>query len=121
MELNSGINKQGDFSVIDLIIGLIINGLVIVAFLNINKFNAQKVKLSIVSLISTIIVAVFPNIGYRFDKSFGAYYFGFPADILVYHGGTLLSFVSFGFVFNFFFFYWIFKLIIKIRVLILEH
>ncbi|OCA83434.1 hypothetical protein [Bacillus sp. FJAT-27986] len=103
---------------IDLIIGLLINGLVIVAFLNNNKFNAQKLKLSIVSLISTIIVVVVPTLGYRFDKSIGDYYFGFPADILVYHGGMLFSLVSFGFLFNFFFFYWVFKLIVKLGVLI---
>lgn len=105
-------------SLISLIFGLLINGVVIVAFLNINKFNAQKVKLSTLSLLSTIIVAVVPSIGYRFDKSFGAYYFGFPADILVYHGGLQFSLVSFGLLFNFFFFYWMFKLIIKIGVLI---
>ena len=101
---------------IGLILGLLINGLIIIAFLNINKFNAQKVKLSMVSLLSTIIVAVVPTIGYRFDNSLGKYYFGFPADMVVYHGGLLFSSVSFGFLFNFFFFYWMYKLIIKIGV-----
>jgi hypothetical protein len=103
---------------IDLVIGLLVNGLVIVAFLNINKFNAHKVKLSIVSLISTVIVAIVPTIGYRFYESLGNHYIGFPADILVYHGGMLFSLVSFGFLFNFFCFYWIFKLIVKLGVLI---
>ena len=106
------------FSLISLIFGLLINGFVIIAFLTINKFNAQKVTLSTLSLLSTIIVAVVPSIGYRFDKSFGAYYFGFPADTLVCHGGWHFSLVSFGLLFNFFFFYWMFKLIIKIGVLI---
>ena len=103
---------------IDLIVGLLINGLAIVAFLILNKFNAKKVKLSIVSFISTIIFAVVPSVGHRFEKSFGDYYFGFPADILVYHGGMLFSVISFGLLFNFFFFYWMFKLIVKLGVFI---
>ena len=70
-----------------MIIGLLINVLAIVAFLIFNKFNAKKVKLSIVSL-------------------------------LVYHGGMLFSVVSFGLLFNFFFFYWMFKLIVKLGVFI---
>ena len=111
-------NCEGGESLISLIFGLLINGYVIIAFLTINKFNAQKVTLSTLSLLSTIIVAVVPSIGYRFDKSFGAYYFGFPADILAYHGGWQFSLVSFGLLFNFFFFYWMFKLIIKIGFLI---
>ncbi|MCE4048677.1 hypothetical protein [Bacillus sp. Au-Bac7] len=100
---------------IDLIIGLLINGLAIVAFLILNKFNAKKVKLSIVSFISTIIFAVVPSVGHRFEKSFGDYYFGFPADIPVYHGGMLFSVISFGLLFNF---YWMFKLIVKLGVFI---
>lgn len=98
---------------INSIIGLLINVLFIIAFLNINKFNAQKVNLSIGSLISTIIISVIPSLGYRFDKSFGDYYFGFPADVLIYHGDMRFSVVSFGFLFNYFFFYWMFKLIVK--------
>ena len=104
---------------IDLILGLLINILVIYAFLHINKLNAQKIRLSIASLISTIIVAVIPGLGYRFDKSLGDYYFGFPADVLVYHGGMLFSFGSFGFLFNFFFIYWMYKLLVKLTVLIM--
>ncbi len=103
---------------IDMVVGLLINMLAIVAFLNINKFTAQKAKLTLVSLISTIIVAVVPGIGYRFDKSLGYYSFGFPADVLVYHGEMLYSVISFGLLANFFFFYWMFKLIVKLGVLI---
>ena len=100
----------------DLIIGLLVNVLAIFVFLNYTKFNASKIKLSIVSLIATISIAVVPGLGYRFDKS-GDYYFGFPADVLVYHGGILFSVVSFGFFFNFFFFYWMFKPIVKLGAL----
>ncbi|TDL60087.1 hypothetical protein E2R56_31445 [Rhodococcus qingshengii] len=102
------------FDVINLLLGLVVNGLVIAVLLNINKMNSQKIKLSILSLISTIIIAIIPILGYRVDNDFGHYYFGFPADALVYRGGWLFTFASFGLIFNFFFFYWIFKLILKI-------
>lgn len=92
-----------------LIIGLLVNSLLIYTFLHINKFNPKKVKLTIISTIATIITAVIPALGY--EQRMGSYYFGYPADILAYHGDMLVSFVSFGLLFNFFFFYWLFKLI----------
>ena len=94
---------------VHLIIGLLINSLLIYTFLHINKFNLEKVKLTIISTIATIITAVIPALGY--EQRMGVHYFGFPADILAYSGDMLFSFVSFGLLFNFFFFYWLFKLI----------
>jgi hypothetical protein len=78
------------------------------------KIIGIKKLISILSLFSTIIFAIIPTIGYRIEKDSGAYYFGFPADAFVYRGGGQLTFASFGLLFNFFFFYWIFKLILKI-------
>ena len=103
--------------VIDLITGLLINSLAIYAFLLIKKFNAQKIKLSIVSAITTIIVAIVPGFGYRFDKSIGDYYFGYPADVFVYHGGMTFSIGSFGLLFNFFLIYWLYKVLSKLTLL----
>lgn len=96
-----------------LLMGFLVHGIIIAVLLNIKKMNSQKVKLSILSLISSIIIAVIPYLGYRLDNDFGYYYFGFPADVLVYLGGTFVTLESLGLVFNFFFFYWIFKLIYK--------
>ena len=60
-------------------------------------------------LFSTII----PTIGYRVEKDTGAYYFGVPADGLFYDGRHL-TLASLGLICNFFFFYWVIKLILKI-------
>ena len=103
--------------VFDLIIGLLINSLAIYAFLSIKKFNAQKIKLSILSAITTIIVAIVPGLGYQIDKSLGDYYFGYPADVIVYHGKMTFSLGSFGLLFNFFLIYWIYKLLSKLAML----
>lgn len=73
--------------------------------------NKLKVKITILSSIVTIIVAILPGIGYRVDNN--NYIFGFPADALYYEGDWLFSLGSFGLAFNFFFFYWTFKLINK--------
>ncbi|MCS0824796.1 hypothetical protein NX029_12510 [Cytobacillus firmus] len=102
-----------------LLMGFLVNGLIIAALLNIKKMNSQKVKLAILSLISIIIIAIIPDLGYRLDNDFGYYYFGFPADALVYQGGSFITLESFGLVFNFFFIYSIFKLIHKFWILII--
>ena len=102
---------------ISLIVGLLINILAIYAFLSIEKFHAQKIKLSILSAVTTIIVAIVPGFGYRFDKSIGDYYFGYPADVFVYHGGMTFSIGSFGLLFNFFLIYWMYKLLSKLALL----
>jgi len=96
---------------LSLLLGLFFNVILIVVLLNIKKMNKLKVKVTILSSIATIIVAMIPGIGYRVENN--NYIFGFPADALYYEGDWLFSFASFGLVFNFFFFYWTFKLINK--------
>ncbi len=39
------------------------------------------------------------------------YYFGFPAQILDYHGGLNISFNPIGYLLNFYVFYWLFRLL----------
>ncbi|MBU8769435.1 hypothetical protein [Cytobacillus oceanisediminis] len=102
-----------------LLMGFLLNGLIIAVLLNIKKMNSQKVKLSILSLTSIIIIAIIPDLGYRLDNDYGYYYFGFPADALVYRGVSLITLESFGLVFNFFFFYWIFNPIHKFWILMI--
>ncbi|MFC5735446.1 hypothetical protein [Cytobacillus gottheilii] len=101
-----------------LLIGFLVNGLIIAILLNIKKMNSQKVKLTILSIIFIPIIAIIPDLGYRMDNDFGYYYFGFPADALVYRGGSLYTLESLGLAFNFFFFYWILKLIYKSWILL---
>ncbi|QBP41960.1 hypothetical protein [Paenisporosarcina antarctica] len=99
--------------VIAFLLGVGFNALIIIVLLSLNgKINYHKIRLSILSLISTIIFTIIPTIGYRVDKDLGDYHFGFPAEGLVYRGGLDLTVSSFGLIFNFFFFYWIFKLIL---------
>ncbi|TRZ39469.1 hypothetical protein CEQ21_00380 [Niallia circulans] len=97
---------------LSLILGLFFNVILIVVLLNIKKMNIQKVKFAILSSIATVIVAIIPIIGYRVDNN-NVFTLGFPADAFYYEGDWMFSIASFGLVFNFFFFYWIFKLINK--------
>jgi hypothetical protein len=100
---------------IDLIVGLGINAIMILALLSLNgKFTPIKKRLSFISLALTLIFALIPSLGYRVDNEFGDVYFGFPADVIVYHGGWLFSSGSLGLVFNFVFFYWVCKCIYKL-------
>jgi len=86
-----------------------------------NKMNSTKKKLYLLSLISTVIFAFIPTGGYQVDSN-GYLYFGFPAESFVYRGGLVCTFSSFGLLFNFFLFYWFFKLllylwrVLKVRV-----
>jgi hypothetical protein len=101
--------------VVNFLIGLGFNGLLIFVLLSLNnKMNSHKKRLSLLSLISTIIFAIIPTIGFKVDNDLGYYYFGFPAEGLVYRGGWVLTFSSLGLIFNFFFFYCVFKLILKL-------
>src|SRR4051794_27124043 len=96
--------------------GIVLNGLIIMALLSLNgKINRHKKWLSIISLISTIIFTFIPTMVNRVDKDLKEFHLGLPAEGFVYRGGWDLSFSSFGFIFNFFFFYWVFKLILKLR------
>ena len=93
-----------------LLFGLIV--LVLVSLLNRkNKMTSTKKKLYLLSLISTVIFALIPTIGYQVDSN-GYHYFGFPAEGFVYRGGWVFTFSSLGLIFNFFLFYWFFKLLL---------
>lgn len=86
-----------------------------------NKMNSTKKNLYLLSLISTVIFAFIPTGGYQVDSN-GYLYFGFPAESFVYRGGLVFTFSSLGLLFNFFLFYWFFKLllylwrVLKVRV-----
>ncbi|MDN3015673.1 hypothetical protein PH210_05550 [Paenibacillus sp. BSR1-1] len=79
-------------NVIAFILGLGSNALIIFALLSLKgKTIGIKKRLSILSLFTIIIFALIQAIGYRVDNDFGSYYFGFPAEGLVYRGdGCLL-------------------------------
>ncbi|WHY69470.1 hypothetical protein [Neobacillus sp. SuZ13] len=102
--------------VISFLFGIAMNALIIMALLSLNgKINRQKKWLSILSLISTIIFSFIPTTGTRVDKDLWEYHLGFPAEGFIYRGGWDINFSSLGFIYNFFFFYWVFKFILKVR------
>ncbi|MEH7418833.1 hypothetical protein V7266_26735 [Neobacillus drentensis] len=102
-------------NVIVFILELGLNAVLICVLLSLNgKIMGIKKRLAILSLFSINISTIIPTIGYRVEKDSGAYYFGFPADGFVYRGGGDLTFASLGLLFNFFFFYWIYKIILII-------
>ncbi|MGF9967113.1 hypothetical protein [Bacillus rhizoplanae] len=77
------------------------------------KMDSTKKKLYFTSLIFTIVFAFIPTTG----PNNGTFlYFGIPAENFFYPGGWVLRFNPLGFVFNFFVFYWFFKLALKIWV-----
>jgi hypothetical protein len=95
-----------------LLFGLIV--LVLVSLLSPkNKMTSTKKKLYLLSLISTVVFALIPTIGYQVDSN-GYHYFGFPAEGFVYRGGGVFIFSSLGLFFNFFLFYCFFKLLLKL-------
>ncbi len=102
-----------------LLFGLIV--LVLVSLLSPkNKMTSTKKKLYILSLISTVIFAFIPAVGYQVDNN-GYHHFGFPAESFVNRGGWVFTFSSFGLLLNFFLFYWFFKLLIYLwRVLMVR-
>ncbi|CAM4020937.1 hypothetical protein [Lederbergia lenta] len=69
-----------------------------------NKMASTKKMLYLFSLISTVVSAFIPNIGYQIDNN-GYHYFGFPAEGFVYRGGWVFTISSLGLLFNFFLFY----------------
>jgi hypothetical protein len=66
-----------------------------------NKMNSAKKKLFLLSFISTIIFAFLPTVGYQVDSD-GNNRFGFPAEGVVYRGGSAFTYSSLGLLFNFF-------------------
>jgi hypothetical protein len=101
--------------VIAFLLGIGLNAILIISLLSLKgKIIGTKKWISILSLFSTIIFTTIPTIGYRVEKDSGAYYFGFPADGIVYRGGWDVTFDSLGLLFNFFFFYLIYHFVRKI-------
>ncbi|MFC0187143.1 hypothetical protein ACFFJY_02530 [Fictibacillus aquaticus] len=98
------------FKTVDFVLNLALNGLFIMVFLSLKgKMSAEKKKLSWLSLLATLVITAIPAIGYRVDQETGSHVFGFPFDMIVYHGGSTLTTASLGLIVNFFFFYWLFK------------
>ena len=105
----------GMFEIMAFLIALAFNVLIIAIFLNSkDKMDTRKKGLCLLSLLAMILTSTIPTIGYRVDSNFGYVYLGFPAEMLVYRGDWVLTFASLGLIFNFFFYYWCFKLILKI-------
>jgi hypothetical protein len=74
------------------------------------KMDSTKKKLYFISLIFAIIFAFIPTIGINNGRFL---HFGIPAENFAYRGGWIFSFNPLGFLFNFFVFYWLLKLIKK--------
>ncbi|MCL9635870.1 hypothetical protein P4629_10525 [Priestia aryabhattai] len=64
------------------------------------------------SIIATIIFAFIPKVGIRIEGHY--YYFGFPANCLIYYKGPRLTPDIIGIVFNIAFFYFVFFILNKI-------
>ncbi|KAA0761889.1 hypothetical protein DT250_23200 [Bacillus sp. AR2-1] len=97
--------------------GGIIFFLVVVCFIIIHvlthrRMNAIKKRLYFVSLTLASIGALIPISG---ENEPDFFYFGVPAETFVYYGGWECGFNPLGFFFNFILFYWILKLLLKMR------
>lgn len=74
--------------------------------------DLNKKKLYVISLIFAVICSFIPTTG---ENKGDFLYFGVPAETFVYYGGWEISFNPLGFFFNFILFYWILKLLFKLR------
>lgn len=74
--------------------------------------DLNKKKLYVISLIFAIICSFIPTTG---ENKSDFLYFGVPAETFVYYGGWEFSFHPLGFFPNFILFYWILKLLFKLR------
>ncbi|EEK42817.1 hypothetical protein bcere0001_42840 [Bacillus cereus m1293] len=74
--------------------------------------DIKKKKLYVVSLIFAIVCSFISTAG---ENKGDFLYFGVPAETFVYYGGWEISFNPLGFFFNFILFYWILKLLFKLR------
>ncbi|MFD0770080.1 hypothetical protein ACFQZ1_14970 [Bacillus sp. CGMCC 1.60114] len=81
------------------------------------KMDPTKKKLYFISLIFAIVFAFIPTTGQN-DGDF--LHFGIPAEDFIYFGGWEFWFNPLGFFFNFFVFYWFFKLTLKVWVFLLK-
>jgi hypothetical protein len=105
----------GMLEIMTFLIALAFDVLIIAIFLNSkDKMDTRKKGLCLLSLLAMILTSTIPTTGYRVDSNLGFVYLGFPAEMLVYRGDWGLTFTSLGLIFNFFFYYWCFKLIFKI-------
>ena len=103
----------GMFEIMAFLIALAFNVLIIAIFLNSkDKMDTRKKGLCLLSLLAMILTSTIPTIGYRVDSNFEVS--TKFAEMLVYRGDWVLTFASLGLIFNFFFYYWCFKLILKI-------
>ncbi|HHK5534298.1 TPA: hypothetical protein ACQUHH_002710 [Bacillus mobilis] len=76
------------------------------------RMDANKKKLYVVSLVFAIICSFIPTTG---ENKSDFLYFGIPAENFIYYGGWEISFHPLGFFFNFILFYWVLKLMFKLR------
>ncbi|HFJ9300757.1 MULTISPECIES: hypothetical protein [Bacillus] len=76
------------------------------------RMDIKKKKLYVVSLIFAIVCSFISTAG---ENKGDFLYFGVPAGTFVYYGGWEISFNPLGFFFNFILFYWILKLLFKLR------
>ncbi|BCB39679.1 hypothetical protein BCJMU51_4595 [Bacillus cereus] len=74
--------------------------------------DLNKKKLYVISLIFAIICSFIPTTG---ENKSDFLYFGIPVETFVYYGGWEFSFHPLGFFFNFILFYWMLKLLFKLR------
>ncbi|WP_242301496.1 hypothetical protein [Bacillus cereus group sp. BfR-BA-01361] len=76
------------------------------------RMDIKKKKLYVVSLIFAIVCSFISTAG---ENKGDFLYFGVPAETFVYYGGWEFSFHPLGFFLNFILFYWILKLLFKLR------
>lgn len=72
------------------------------------KMDSTKKKLYFISLIFAFVSAFIPTTGLSNKRDL---HFGVPAETIEYHGGWIFSFNLLDFLFNFFVFYWVLRLI----------
>lgn len=96
------------------VIVLFLGGVFAITFhvLTHRRMDANKKKLYVVSLVFAIICSVIPIIG---EKKSNFLYFGIPAENFIYYGGWEISFNPLGFFVNFILFYFVLKLLFKLR------
>lgn len=79
-----------------------------ISLLRSKKMKPEKRTLCLVSLASTVLVVIIPDVGYKVDE-YGYYNFGMFTDFMTYRGDWMLSLNLVGLLVNFYLFYWIYK------------
>ncbi|MDF2086458.1 hypothetical protein P2R40_24050 [Bacillus pseudomycoides] len=75
------------------------------------RMDSTKNKLYFISLIFAIVFALIPTTGLNNGEFLSL---GIPAENSLYNDGEIGRFNLLGFIINFFVFYWVFKLILKV-------